>query len=264
MKNSSDTWNSEHYKKYASFQNHEWALAALFDHVTFNGDETILDIGCGDGNLTAKIAQKVPSGSVIGIDLSTSMIKAAQQSFNAVANLSFEIADATSFSFKQKFDYVTSFFVLHWIEDQLTVLKNIKKALKPNGKTIIIMSAVQEDSPIILKAFERLEQEGLWVSTVKKANKRHFPQSTKDFEQLLHQAGFCHKQITVVERASSTLSLEAAVQTLMRWVPHSTELPYEQALKFAQALGGAMYKQLNKKPEESISFLQHFLLIVAW
>ena len=152
MNSRRDTWNSEHYKKYSSFQNHEWALASL-ENIHFTGGETILDVGCGDGNITAKVAQKVPNGSVIGIDLSPSMIKAAKESYAHAANLSFDIADATSFSFKQKFDYVTCFFVLHWIEDQLTVLKNIKKALKPNGKTIIIMSAVQEDSPLIMQAF---------------------------------------------------------------------------------------------------------------
>ena len=263
MSSSRDTWSSEHYKKHASFQNHEWALAALFEHIKFKGDEAILDIGCGNGILTEKMAQKVPCGQVIGIDLSTSMIQAAKQSFAHVANLSFEIADATNFSFDQKFDCITSFFVLHWVEDQLTVLKNIKKALKPNGKTIIIMSAVQEDSPIIMQAFEHLAKEGAWVSAVKKANRRHFPQSAKDFEQLLHQAGFEHKTMEVIQRDSVSKTLEATVQTLMRWIPHSTELPYDQALEFSQALAEDMYKQLNKKPQESISFSQAFLVIEA-
>jgi hypothetical protein len=153
--------------------------------------------------------------------------------------------------------------VLHWIEYQLAVLKNIKKALKPNGKSIIIMSAVQEDQPIIMQAFEHLEQEGLWVSAVKKANKRHFPQSAKDFKQLLEQAGFEHKKIDIIQRSSSSPTLDATVQTLMRWIPHSTELPYDQALAFSQVLGETMYKQLNKKPQESISFVQHFLLAEA-
>jgi hypothetical protein len=49
----------------------------------------------------------------------------------------------------------------------------------------------------------------------------------------------------------------------MRWIPHSTELPYEEALAFSQVLAEDMYKQLNKRPHEPISFSQAFLLIEA-
>ena len=259
MDSSRDTWNSEHYKKYSAFQKHEWALASL-ENMNFKGDEVILDVGCGDGNITAKVAQKVPNGRVIGIDFSSSMIKAAKESF--VANLSFEIADATNFSFNQKFDCVTSFFVLHWIENQSAVLKNIKRALKPNGKTIIIMAAVQEHSPIGL-AFTNLEREGSWNLAIENSPKRHFPKSAKDFEKLLDRTGFKNKKIEVVQRLSTSSTLNTTTQTLMRWIPHSTELPYDQALKFSQALAEDMYKQLNKKPHESISFLSEFLQIEA-
>lgn len=258
-----DTWNSEHYKKYASLQNHEWALVAL-ENLTFNGSESILDIGCGDGNITAKMAHSVPNGRVIGIDLSPSMIKAAKESYAHVTNLSFEIADATNFSFSQRFDFITSFFTLHWIEDQLTVLENIKNALTPNGTTIIIMSASQEKTPIIFQAFEHLKQDETWANIAKKANKRYFPQSPNDFESLLHQAGFVHVKIGVVYRTSSSPNLEANIQSLMRWIPHSTELPHDLALKFSQALAEDMYQQLNKEPHEPISFEQAFLLVEAY
>jgi trans-aconitate methyltransferase len=261
MNQSRDTWNSEHYKKYSSFQNHEWALGTL-EHINFKGDEAILDIGCGDGNITAKMTQKVPNGYVTGIDLSPNMIKAAKESYANITNLSFEIADAINFSFEQKFDLVTSFFVFHWIKDQLTALKNIKRALKPNGKIIIIMAAVQKDS-LMNQAVEHLKQEGLWASAIEKANKRLFPQSTKDFKKLLDQAGFEHKKIEVVKRTAVSKTLDATVKTLMRSIPHSTELPYDQALKFSQALAENMYKQLNKKSQEAITFEQHFLFIKA-
>ena len=262
MNNNRDTWNSKHYKKYASFQNHEWALTALFESIQFKGDEAILDVGCGNGTLTAKMAQKVTHGQVIGIDLSPSMIKAAQEFFAHVPNISFEVADATNFSFNQKFDCITSFFVLHWVKDQLAVLRNIKKTLKPHGKTLIIMAAEQKDS-LISCAFEKLEHKGAWMEAISNNKKKHFSKTVADFGQLLDQANFEHKKIEIVQKSSAAPTLDAAVQTLMRWVPHSTELPYEQALKFSRELGEAMYKQLNKKPQESISFVQHFLLVEA-
>ncbi len=262
MNNKRDTWNSKHYGKHTSFQNHGWALAALFERINFKGDEAILDIGCGHGKLTAKMAQKVPRGNVIGIDLSPSMIQAAQQSFIDATNLRFEIADATNFSFKQKFDCITSFFVLHWVKDQGAVLHNIKKSLKPTGKTLIIM-AVRQDDSLISRAFKTLKREHAWKTAIENNKKSLFLKSKNDFKQLLDQAGFEHKKIEIIHRSSMAPTLEATVQTLMRWVPHSTELPHDQALKFSKALAEAMYKQLNKKPEEPISFVQDFLLVEA-
>lgn len=261
MSNKKDTWDSEHYSKNPSLQKHDWALDAL-EKNNLIGNENILDIGCGNGDITAKIAQKVPRGKVLGIDLSPSMIKMAKESYAHVSNLSFEIADATNFSFNQKFAYVVCFFVLHWIDDQLAVLKNIKNALKPGGKTIIIMAMDQKDSPVSL-AFANLEHEGTWETAIKNNTKRHHPQTVEGIGKLLDQSGLKNKEIRIITRKSGATSLDSAVQAFMRWIPHSTELPQNEALKFSHALARNMYKQLKKEPNEPIEFSAAFLLIEA-
>lgn len=104
---------------------------------SFSGKEKILDIGCGNGFVTAAIARKVPDGSVIGLDSSRSMIEAAKVKF-AGANLSFIHRDARKLEFDNEFDLITSFACLHWISDQVAVLKGIEKSLKQNGQAILM------------------------------------------------------------------------------------------------------------------------------
>lgn len=101
--------------------------------VTVNGDERVLDVGCGDGYVTRLIADRLPNGSVLGIDPSPRMIAAAQPSDNA----QFEIGDVTTMSFDSEFDLAVSFNALHWVHDQATAYANLAAALRPGGRLIV-------------------------------------------------------------------------------------------------------------------------------
>ena len=261
MNSQKDSWNGEHYKKHKGFQNHSWALNSI-EKINLNRNKTILDIGCGDGKLTAEIAKKVPSSRVLGIDFSQSMIDSAKKEYNHISNLSFKKANAIDFSLKTKFDLITSFFVLHWISDQSSVLDNIKKHLKHNGKTIIIMLAAEKEAPICA-AIETLEQEGKWKTAIKNCKKAIHPKSAKQIEDLLNQTGFGKKNIKTIPRKSESTSIEATVQSLMRSIPHSSKLPYNKAFDFCLDLATKMYSHFNKKSHEPIHFQTSFLQIEA-
>jgi len=66
------SWDSEEYQISSSNQK-KWGVE-LFSKLNLSGNEKVLDIGCGDGEITALIAGKVPHDSVIGIDSSRDMI----------------------------------------------------------------------------------------------------------------------------------------------------------------------------------------------
>jgi len=74
----------------ASAHQKEWGLR-LIGELDLRGDERVLDLGCGDGRLTAELARCVPQGSVLGIDASDTMIEAARQ--RTSENLRFEVKD---------------------------------------------------------------------------------------------------------------------------------------------------------------------------
>jgi trans-aconitate 2-methyltransferase len=132
-------WNSSDYAEHSSAQ-YKWGKE-LLDLLKLNGDESLLDIGCGDGKITELISKKLSLGKVLGIDSSKDMIRFAKQKFtnDRFPNLSFQTADACDFLFKNEFDVIYSNAALHWIEDQLCILKNAYNSLKRNGRILFQM-----------------------------------------------------------------------------------------------------------------------------
>ncbi|MDD5056352.1 MAG: methyltransferase domain-containing protein [Sideroxydans sp.] len=116
--------------KAASTHQKEWG-AKLIRELNISGAERILDLGCGDGALTAQLAALAPRGSVLGIDASRGMIDAAL-SYMA-DNLSFEVRDINELHFENEFDVVFSNATLHWIKNHHALLENVHRALKQGG-----------------------------------------------------------------------------------------------------------------------------------
>lgn len=127
--------DAEYYHNNSSLQ---FGLANdILEAISFQGNETLLDIGCGDGKITASLAGRLPSGSVIGLDASEEMIAFAKSNFSK-PNLNFVVNDARSLVWKDHFDWIVSFSCLHWVRPQEEVFAAIKKALKPGGKALIL------------------------------------------------------------------------------------------------------------------------------
>ncbi|MFH0898537.1 MAG: class I SAM-dependent methyltransferase, partial [bacterium] len=228
------------------------AALAIIKNVHFRGNEEILDVGCGDGKITAHIAHKVPKGHVFGIDQSPNMIQSAQNDFASVKNLSFQIADAANFSFEQKFDYVFSFSTLHWVKDLLNVLKSIKAVLERNGKVFIRMGT-NEDS-VINRTFRYLCSSEQWKPYFPLGQKSmvYYGKSASEVEQLFAQAGFIRTRVELNIKKRIYKSGDDLVAWLMGWIPHSSGLPKGKDLEFAQATVQHIYEHHHKKLTEPI------------
>ena len=122
-------------KKYRAASKHqkEWGNE-LISELSFKGNETILDLGCGDGILTEQLSLAVPKGKVLGIDASLNMIQTAR-TINR-NNLTFAHVDINEMNFENEFDLIFSNAALHWVKDHNQLLKNTYKALKTNGKIL--------------------------------------------------------------------------------------------------------------------------------
>jgi trans-aconitate 2-methyltransferase len=118
--------------KYHQASNHQrdWGNR-LIDELHLRGDETILDLGCGEGTLTARLADLVPRGGVVGMDSSVQMIAAAKRL--ETLNLWFLCRDIDDLDFKEGFDVVFSNAALHWVKDHDRLLVNVHRALRPGG-----------------------------------------------------------------------------------------------------------------------------------
>jgi trans-aconitate 2-methyltransferase len=127
-------WNAADYYRRSSLQ--EAMAQEVLALLDLKDSNRILDVGCGDGKITAEIASRAPRGSVVGVDPSRDMISFAQSHFGPAArpNLRFEVADARCLPFKNEFDLVVSFNALHWIPEQDAALGSIHSALISGGK----------------------------------------------------------------------------------------------------------------------------------
>ncbi|HJU05030.1 MAG TPA: class I SAM-dependent methyltransferase [Nitrospiraceae bacterium] len=126
-------WNAAEYARCSGLQKMMAGEAlALLD---LAGSERVLDVGCGDGKITAEVAVRVPRGAVVGIDPSQDMIAFASSRFGPAVrpNLRFEVADARRLPFREEFDLVVSFNALHWVPEQDAALRAIRSAMKPEG-----------------------------------------------------------------------------------------------------------------------------------
>ena len=122
-------WDVERYE---ARHGYVWNFGrGVIDWLDPRAGESILDLGCGSGQLTAEIAEK--GATVVGIDSAPSMV--AQSRINYPA-LRFQLADATALPFDAEFDAVFSNAVLHWVRPPEAAAQHIAKALKPGGRFV--------------------------------------------------------------------------------------------------------------------------------
>ncbi|HLH01959.1 MAG TPA: methyltransferase domain-containing protein [Bryobacteraceae bacterium] len=126
-------WNAELYRERSTLQ--QTMAAEVLASLELKGSERVLDVGCGDGRITAEIASRLTNGSVVGVDASMNMVELASR--NSRPNLRFEVADARALPFQHEFDLAVSFNALHWIQEQQPALASIHRALKPGGSAYL-------------------------------------------------------------------------------------------------------------------------------
>ncbi|GIT70759.1 MAG: hypothetical protein Ct9H300mP28_05730 [Pseudomonadota bacterium] len=132
-------WDAQEYEKHSQGQQ-KWARE-LIEKISLNGTENVLDLGCGDGKVTAEISKLVRKGSIIGIDNSAAMIKLATDRHSAAIypNLSFKEMDAGNLKFDDRFDLIFSNAYCFGVKDQKPVIKGMFKSLKHGGRALLQM-----------------------------------------------------------------------------------------------------------------------------
>jgi ubiquinone/menaquinone biosynthesis C-methylase UbiE len=115
--------------------------------------ESILDLGCGTGRAAMVLASRVgPSGRILGVDPNSSRVDVAQQTLqlatSEVEHVSFMNGTCADAFVKGTFDAIFSNYVLHWIQDHISVLQDAYKCLRSGGRFVFLTSA---DAPPIVK-----------------------------------------------------------------------------------------------------------------
>ena len=140
-------WNGPAGERWVDFmESQDRMLGPLGEAAMAAGEiapgQRVIDIGCGCGTTTLQLAQRVsPSGHVLGIDISTPMLKHAQRRAATMDAVSIDLQnhDAATHAFEpQSFDRVYSRFGVMFFTDPVAAFANIRAALKPGGKLAFV------------------------------------------------------------------------------------------------------------------------------
>lgn len=202
-------------------------MEVLADFV-FNGDEHVLDVGCGDGRISLQLSQWVPNGRVLGVDSSASMIRFAQTKHGSQSNLSFVLKDARELDFRSEFDVAVSTFCLQWVSDKAVAFRGIRSSLRKGGTAILIMPL---RNPTIAMIRKQMTREARWSRSFASYTDPSDNAEDRQYDTYATQAGFTINSYRIGETPGSFGSIESFAGFLGALTPHLERIPAEDEKK---------------------------------
>jgi trans-aconitate methyltransferase len=200
--NPTQEWNADRYARNAHFVP---ALGQpVLDLLAPRAGERILDLGCGDGVLTEKIA--AAGASVTGVDASADMIAAAIR-----RGVEARVMDGFSLTFDREFDAVFSNAALHWMKtDPDSVIAGVRRALKPRGRFVAEMGGHGCVAAIMVAMLTVVQRHGI---DTRGAIPWYFP-TVHDYHARLGRGGFAVDYIELIPRPTPLpTAMEGWLQT---------------------------------------------------
>ncbi len=232
-------WNAADYAANSIVQQ-SWARE-LIARLDLRGDENFLDVGCGDGKVTAEIARAVPDGSVTGADASAEMIAYAKKTFPAKKNpnLAFQICDARKISprtFDQKFDVVFSNAALHWVDDHEKFLRGAGSVLKSGGRLVVSCGGKGNAHDVFLALRPEMRLAG-WRSFFRKMPAPYFFYAPGDYEKWLPKFGFKIQSLLLAPKDATYPGADGFATWLRTtWLPYVQRVPENLREEFIAAV----------------------------
>jgi trans-aconitate 2-methyltransferase len=231
-----NTWNAQDYHQHSS-QQQIWARDALA-MLALEGGEHVLDIGCGDGKVTAQIARAVPRGRVVGLDTSPDMIQFAQRNFPADRhpNLHFQKGDARALTFVGEFDAVVSFACLHWVIDHQPVLAGIARALRSGGR-VLLQFGGRGNAADIMDAVTAITERAMWRDFFVETVSPWGFYGPEEYRPWLAAAGLRERRVELIPKDMVHAGADELAGWLRTtWMPYVQRVPPELRERFIEAV----------------------------
>lgn len=225
------SWNPDRYARNARFVAD--LGAPLLDLLQVKPGERVLDLGCGDGALTIKIAEA--GADVVGVDGSPEQIEAAR-----ALGLDAHVMDGQALEFESEFDAVFSNAALHWMQRPDAVIAGMRKALKPGGRLVAEMGGQGNVAAISNALMAALDKRGVDGSA---AFPWYFP-GPDEYGPMLENAGFEVRSIALIPRPTPlpgdiSAWLETFGESFILRVPETDRRPYIDEV--VEALRSSLY-----------------------
>ena len=228
----SSEWDAETYDRVADPQ-FRWG-AAVVDRLELEGDETVLDAGCGSGRVTELLARRLPRGRVVALDGSTAMLETARRRLAPFGErITFVHADLLDpLPLAEPVDAVLSTATFHWVSDHDALFANLAAVLRPRGRLVAQCGGAGNLATVV----RALEELGAAPFTGKVFAT---PERT---EERLRAAGFAQAECWLHAEPTPFETLEA-LETFLRTVvlrDHIRSMTDGEAGAFAHAVAARL------------------------
>lgn len=180
----------------------------------FQPDDHILDVGCGDGRVTAGLKKLLPASYMKAIDASHEMIDLAQNSFGDIPNLVFEHGYSLALQDQARWDWINCFSCLQWIRNPELALSNFYNALKPGGKALLLTYPTESPYYSMLEETMNLPR---WESFRDTAGHLSW-RSTEQYRNSMQEIGFTVVKTLMEDRLIGFDSLQSFQRYVKGWI----------------------------------------------
>lgn len=229
-------WDPEDYSRVSTMQK-KWGRE-LLAKLHLHGDERVLDIGCGDGRLAVEMAERLPTGSIVGIDSSEEMIAFARRNYppERFPGLTWLVMDARELAFQNEFDVVFSNAVLHWIADHVPVLEGIKGALRPGGRILLQMGG-RGNAGEVVEVLGQIMRRDQWRSYFSDFAFAYGFYGPDEYKPWLELVGLTPIRVELISK-DMTFKGERGLVAWIRttWLPFTQKIPEEMREVFIQEI----------------------------
>jgi trans-aconitate 2-methyltransferase len=125
-------WDAEVYHRVSKTQ-FRWGLEVL-ERLPLEGDEYVLDAGCGSGRVTEVLIERLPGGRVIAVDGSEEMVKKAREVLGPRADV--RHGNLEELEIDERVDAIFSNAVFHWVKDHRNLFSRLAASLAPGGRLV--------------------------------------------------------------------------------------------------------------------------------
>jgi ubiquinone/menaquinone biosynthesis C-methylase UbiE len=161
-----EAWNTVLFDKFSRFKHLlveglSQHSDAAFERCNYPQGARVLDVGCGFGDSTLRIARQVgPSGEAVGVDCAENFIRAAEDEAKkaGVGNARFFVGDAQWGDLRGPYDHAFARFGTMFFEMPGAAMRNVRKALKPGGSFTQIVWRRREENPWLHEAELRVKE----------------------------------------------------------------------------------------------------------
>jgi trans-aconitate 2-methyltransferase len=223
-------WDAQTYDRVSDPQ-YQWGLEVL-DRLELNGDETVMDAGCGSGRVTAKLLEKLPSGRVLCVDASESMIEKAREALGDRAD--YLVADLSQLEVPEPVDVIFSTATFHWVPDHDVLFSRLHAALKRGGRLVAQCGGegnVAKHAQAIVSVAARPE----FVDHFQDMSIMWNFASPGETEERLRNAGFAGVSCWLEDKPVQP-EQPYEFTTTVTMGPHLARLPEEKRRAFAEAV----------------------------